>query len=276
MSEASTVAQSPTEYIQHHLTNLVYRFRLGDDTWTLHVDTVVTSMLLGLIAFGMLYMISRKVTTGVPGKAQAFFELLYDFVDTQVKDIFTHGDRKFVVGLALTIFVWVILMNAMDFLPIDWFAAGMHFIGFEHWKPVPTSDMNTTLALSLSVIGMVIFFSIKAKGFGGYAHELFCTPFSAKNIFAIILLAPFNFLFQLIELVSKPLSLALRLYGNMYAGEIIFLLIAMLGGIGIGGAIFGGLLHAGWAIFHILIVALQAFIFMMLTAVYLAMAHEHH
>ena len=276
MSEASAGAQTPTEYIQHHLTNLVSRVRLGEDTWTLHVDTVVTSMLLGLFAFGMLYMISRKVTTGVPGKAQAFFELLYDFIDTQVKDIFTHGDRKFVVGLSLTIFVWVIMMNAMDFLPIDWFAAGMHFIGFEHWKPVPTSDMNTTLALSLSVIGMVIFFSIKAKGVGGYAHELFCTPFAANNIVGIIILAPFNFLFQLIELVSKPLSLALRLYGNMYAGEIIFLLIAMLSFIGVGGAIVGGLLHAGWAIFHILIVALQAFIFMMLTAVYLAMAHEHH
>ncbi len=271
-SNATSAAQSPTEYIQHHLTNLVHKFQLGGNTWEVNTDTVVTSMLLGLFSFGILYFISRKVTAGVPSKAQAFFELVYDFVDGQVKDIFTHGDRKFVVGLAFTIFVWVLMMNAMDFLPIDWFSAAMENIFHVHfWKPVPTSDMNTTLALALSVIGLMIFFSFKAKGFGGYIHELFCTPFGGFP-----LLWPFNFLFQLIELVSKPLSLALRLYGNMYAGEIIFLLIAMLGGIGIGGALVGGLLHAGWAIFHILIVALQAFIFMMLAAVYLAMAHESH
>ena len=271
MADASGGYASPTEYIQHHLTNLAAHVQPGGGFWTVHVDTVATSLILGAIAFGLLFMISRAATAGVPGKAQAFFELVYDFVDTQVKDIFTHGDRRFVVGLAFTIFVWVILMNAMDFLPIDWFASAMHAVGFNHWKPVPTSDMNTTLALSLSVIGMVVFFSFKAKGFKGYMHELFCTPFGGFP-----LLWPFNFLFQMIELISKPLSLALRLYGNMYAGEIIFLLIAMLGGIGIGGALIGGILHGGWAIFHILIVALQAFIFMMLTAVYLAMAHESH
>ena len=272
MSEASQAAQTPTEYIQHHLANLVHNVQPGGGFWTVHVDTVITSMLLGALAFGALFLISRKVTAGVPGKAQAFFELVYDFVDGQVKDIFTHGDRRFIVGLAFTVFVWVLLMNAMDFLPIDYFAGFMENVLHIHsWKPVPTSDINTTLALSLTVIGLVIVFSVKAKGFGGYMHELFCTPFGSFP-----LLWPLNFLFQMIELISKPLSLALRLYGNMYAGEIIFLLIAMLGAAGIGGALVGGLLHAGWAIFHILIVALQAFIFMMLTAVYMAMAHEHH
>jgi F-type H+-transporting ATPase subunit a len=266
--------QTPTEYIQHHLTNLTKSFGEGS-FWTLHVDTFVTSMVLGLIGFGFLWLISRKATAGVPGRLQAFVEILYEFVDNQVKDVF-HGDRRFITGLSVTIFVWVILMNAMDFLPIDWFAWLIHAVGLPHWKPVPTSDMNTTLALALSVIGMVIFFSFKVKHFGGYMNELFCTPFSANSIAWKIVLAPANFLFQLIELVSKPLSLALRLYGNMYAGEIIFLLIGMLGAIGIGGAIVGGVLHAGWAIFHILIVVLQAFIFMMLAAVYLAMAHEGH
>ncbi len=264
--------QTPTEYIQHHLTYLVNPI-FGDGKF--HIDTFVTSMVLGLIGFGFLWMISRKATAGVPGKLQAFVELLYEFVDNQVKDVF-HGDRRFITGLSLTIFVWIVLMNSMDFLPVDYFARLMEFFHIHNWKPVPTSDLNTTLALGLSVIGMVIFFSFKAKHFGGYMHELFCTPFTANNIVLKVGLAPANFLFQLIELVSKPLSLALRLYGNMYAGEIIFLLISLLAGIGVGGALLGGVLHAGWAIFHILIVLLQAFIFMMLAAVYLAMAHEGH
>ena len=268
MADANGYA-SPTEYIQHHLTNLTVKVSDGG-FWTLHLDTFLTAMILGVVAFGGLYLVSRRVTTGVPGRLQAFVELLYDFVDNQVKDIF-HGDRRFVVGLSLTVFVWVLLMNAMDFIPIDWFAGAMGFIGIHNWKPVPTSDLNTTLALSLSVILLTMIFSVKVKGFGGYIHELFCTPFGANP-----LLWPLNFLFQLIELISKPLSLGLRLYGNIYAGEIIFLLIGMLGAIGFGGALIGGVLHAAWIIFHILIVPLQAFIFMMLTAVYVAMAHEHH
>jgi F-type H+-transporting ATPase subunit a len=269
---ASGAELTPSSYIAHHLSNLTKPFGgNGEGFWTVNVDTVVTSMLLGLLAFGFLYMVSRKVVTGVPGKGQAFFEMLYDFVDTQVKDIF-HGDRRFINALCLTIFVWVLLMNAMDFLPIDIFdKVIVQTFGGHAWKPVPTSDLNTTLALALSVIGLTIIFSFKAKGFGGYMHELFCSPFGANPI-----LWPFNFLFQMIELISKPLSLALRLYGNMYAGEIIFLLIGMLSAAGFTGVFFGGILHAAWAIFHILVVPLQAFIFMMLTAVYMAMAHESH
>jgi F-type H+-transporting ATPase subunit a len=169
------------------------------------------------------------------------------------------------------VFVWILAMNAMKFLPVDYVAKAFEFFGVKYWKPVATADINTTLALSLSVIFLVIVFSFKAKGFKGYMHELFCTPFGGFP-----LLWPFNFLFQLIELISKPLSLALRLYGNMYAGEIIFLLIALLSIAGWFGVISGGVLHAAWAIFHILVVPLQAFIFMMLTAVYLALAHESH
>jgi F-type H+-transporting ATPase subunit a len=164
----------------------------------------------------------------------------------------------------------VLVMNSVKLLPIDWLAWVTHLFA-PYWRPVPTTDINTTAALSLSVIFLVIVFSIRAKGVGGYIHELFCTPFGSNP-----LLWPFNFVFQLIELLSKPLSLALRLYGNMFAGEVIFLLIGMLGAVGIGGVLVGGLLQAGWAIFHILVVALQAFIFMMLTVVYLSMAEEHH
>ncbi len=261
--------QGPGDYIGHHLTNLKVSTGEGG-FWTVHLDTVITSWLLGLIGFGFLWLVSRKVTAGVPSKAQAFFELVYDFCDQQIKDIF-HGDRRFVVGLGFTVFVWVLLMNAMKFLPVDFIATGLGALGIHYWKPVATADVNTTLALALSVIGLVIFFSFKAKGFGGYVHELFCTPFGSFP-----LLWPFNFLFQLIELVSKPLSLALRLFGNMYAGEIIFLLIALLSIAGGLGVLAGGALHAAWAIFHLLVVPLQAFIFMMLTAVYIALAHESH
>jgi F-type H+-transporting ATPase subunit a len=241
-----------------------------------HLDTVITSWVLGAIVFGILFLISRGAKpAGVPGKGQAFFEMIYDFVDGQVKDIF-HGDRKFVVGVCMTVFVWIFLMNAMKFLPVDWVAEGLKKLGINYWKPVATADINTTLALALSVIFLTICFAIKYKGVGGYLHELFGAPFHGKGVVGFIILAPFNFLFQLIELVSKPLSLALRLYGNMYAGEIIFLLIALMSAAGIGGVIAGALLHAGWAIFHILVVPLQAFIFMMLTAVYLSLAKEAH
>jgi F-type H+-transporting ATPase subunit a len=261
---------TPTSYINHHLSHLPAK--IGDGGFmTLHVDTAVTSILLGIIGFGILRWIVAGVTAGVPNKRQAFVELMFDFVDEQVKGVF-HGDRhKFVAPLALCVFVWVFLMNSMDFLPVDIMAKIYEMIGLHNWRSVPTADVNTTFALALSVWGLMIYFNFAVKGFGGFMHEIFCTPFGGNPLLWI-----FNLMFNLVELISKPLSHALRLYGNIYAGEIIFLLLGMWAATGLAGTFFGAILGAGWAIFHILIVALQAFIFMMLTAVYMAMAHEGH
>jgi F-type H+-transporting ATPase subunit a len=261
---------TPTTYISHHLANRTISFGEGP-FWTLHVDTLVTSVVIGVIAFGFLWLVVRGATAGVPGKRQAFVELAVNFVDDQVKGIF-HGDRSFVAPLALTVFVWVILMNAMDFLPVDITALVYEHVFHQHnWRQVPTADVNTTFALALSVWLLMIFYSVKVKGLGGWIHELFTTPFGKNPLLWIP-----NFLFNLIEYLSKPLSHSLRLFGNMYAGELIFLLLWMWAATGLAGTIFGSLLGVGWAIFHILIVALQAFIFMMLTIVYVSMAHESH
>ena len=261
---------TPTSYIGHHLTNLVHPH--GDASFgSVNVDTVLTAVILGLVVFGFLWRVSANATSGVPGKVQAFVELTFDFVDDQVKGIF-HGDRSFVSPLALTVFVWIFAMNAMDFLPVDivsWILE--HVFGVEHYRFVPTSDVNTTFALALSVWLLMIFFNLKVKGVGGWIHELTCTPFGGNPLLWIP-----NLLFNVVEYVSKPLSHSLRLYGNMYAGEIIFLLIGLLASTSLLGTFFGGLLGAAWGIFHILIVALQAFIFMMLTVVYKAIAHESH
>lgn len=263
-------ALTPSSYIQHHLSFNAQPVGEGG-FWTLHVDTLAMSVLLGLVVMGLVWWIARGATAGVPTKRQAFIELVFGFVDDQVKNIF-HGNRhSFIAPTALTVFLWVFAMNAMDFLPVDIFAKFMHGLGFDKWRAVPTSDINTTFALALAVWFLMIFFSIKAKGLGGWIHELFCAPFGSNP-----LVWPANFLFNLIEYVSKPLSHSLRLFGNMYAGEIIFLLLGMWAATGLAGTVFGAILGAGWSIFHILIVALQAFIFMMLTVVYLAMAHESH
>jgi len=262
--------RSPTTYISHHLANRTISF--GDSPfWTLHLDTLVTSIVLGVIAFGFLWWVVRGATAGVPGKRQAFVELAVNFVDDQVKGIF-HGDRSFVAPLALTVFVWVILMNAMDFLPVDITALGYEHVFRQHtWRQVPTADVNTTFALALTVWLLMIFYSVKVKGLGGWLHELFAAPFGGNPLLWIP-----NLLFNLVEYLSKPLSHSLRLYGNMYAGELIFLLLWMWAATSLAGTLFGSLLGLGWAIFHILIVALQAYIFMMLTIVYLSMAHESH
>jgi F-type H+-transporting ATPase subunit a len=269
--EQAEKALTPSEYITHHLT--FNSQPVGDGSfWMLNYDSLVMSVLLGVVVMGLIWWVARGATAGVPSKGQAFVELIFSFVDDQVKNIF-HGNRhSFIAPTALTVFLWVLAMNAMDFLPVD---VMHHFVyaplGLEHWRSVPTSDINTTFALALAVWFLMIFFSIKVKGFGGWIHELFYTPFGTK--FWVL---PLNFLFNLIEYVSKPLSHSLRLFGNMYAGEVIFLLLGMWAATGISGTIFGAILGAGWSIFHILIVALQAFIFMMLTVVYLAMAHESH
>jgi F-type H+-transporting ATPase subunit a len=263
---------TPTEYIGHHLTHGTAHVGDGGGFWTIHFDSLSVSILLGFVGIGFLWWVVRGATAGVPTKRQAFVELLFDFIDEQAKGIFHQGDRnKFIAPAALTVFVWVLLMNAMDFLPVDWVALGTNKISEHGFRIVPTADVNTTFALALTVWLLMIFFSISAKGFGGWIHELFCSPFGSNP-----LLWPANFLFNCIEYLSKPLSHSLRLYGNMYAGEIIFLLLWMWAATGLVGTVFGSVLALGWAIFHILIVALQAYVFMMLTIVYIAMAHEHH
>jgi F-type H+-transporting ATPase subunit a len=263
-------------YIQHHLTFFAEPVRESGGFWTLHYDTLITSIVLGVLALGFLWLVTRKATSGVPSKTQAFVELSVQFVNDQVKSLF-HEDYSFVAPVALTVFVWVLFMNAMDFLPVDIVAWIFQNVFHQHeWRPVPTADINTTFALALSVFALMIYYSIKIKGFGGWIHELFCSPFGIRPLWAAPLLMAFNFLFNIIEYVSKPLSHSLRLYGNMYAGEIIFLLLGLWAATGVVGVVVGGLLHVGWSIFHILIVVLQAYIFMMLTVVYIAMAHEHH
>lgn len=258
-----------TEYISHHLTHGAYQ--VGDGGfWTLHFDSIAVSILLGFVGLGFLWWVVKDATEGVPGRRQAFVEWLINFVDEQTKSIFKHGGRdKFIAPAALTVFVWVLLMNSMDFLPVDIVALGTHKISEHGFRIVPTADVNTTFALALTVFALMIYFSIKVKGIGGWARELFATPFG-KWLF------PLNLLFNAIEYLSKPLSHSLRLYGNMYAGELIFLLLWTWAATGLWGVFFGSILGVFWAIFHILIVGLQAYIFMMLTIVYLTMAHEHH
>jgi F-type H+-transporting ATPase subunit a len=262
---------TPSDYIGHHLT--FFNQPLGEGAfWALHVDTLVMSLLVGVLGLGFVWWVVRGATSGVPNRRQAFVELAYEFVDQQVKGIFHHGDRnRFVAPTALTVFVWVLLMNALDFLPVDIVAAALGALGLPEWRMVPTADVNATFALSLSVWLLMIYFNIAVKGLGGWVHELFCAPFGGHP-----LLWPANLLFNFIEYVSKPLSHSLRLFGNMYAGEIIFLLLWLWAATGLAGTIFAIVLGLGWAIFHILIVVLQAFIFMMLTVVYIALAHEHH
>jgi F-type H+-transporting ATPase subunit a len=270
---AATGPANSTEYITHHLTHLT----VGEGFWTIHVDTMFMSIVLGVLALGMFWMASRKATIGVPGKWQAFVEMVVEFVDTQVKEVF-HLDRRFLAPVALTIFVWVFFMNAMDLLPLDLPGKVAALFGLHYWRVVPTADVNTTFAMSITVLVIVIAFSFKAKGAGGYLHELFTAPFGSNPVLWIP-----NFLLNLVELLSKPVSLAMRLFGNMYAGELVFMLIALLGagwaGFTIGsslGMIGQVLAGSAWAIFHILIITLQAFIFMVLTIVYTAMATEHH
>jgi F-type H+-transporting ATPase subunit a len=258
---------TPSEYIRHHLA--FFEKPIGDGGfWTLNLDSLIVAGVLGVVSLGFFWWIVKSATSGVPSKRQAFAEICFDFIDGQVKGIF-HGERhKFIAPLAFTVGVWVLLMNAMDFLPVDWASMILPEHGF---RIVPTADVNTTFALALTVWALMIGFAIKEKGLGGFIHELFCAPFGANP-----LLWPLNFLFNLVEYVSKPLSHSLRLFGNMYAGEIIFLLLWMMAAAGVVFSLIGVVLGFFWAVFHILIVALQAYIFMMLTVVYLQMAHESH
>jgi F-type H+-transporting ATPase subunit a len=268
---------TPSEYIAHHLTFFNHPVAEGGGFWSLNVDSILVAVVLGFAGLGFFWWIAKGATVGVPNKRQAFVEMFFDFVDREVKDIFHHGDRhRFVAPVALTVAVWVVLMNAMDFLPADivsWVAA---HLGAHNFRPVPTADVNTTFALALSVWLLMIGFAVRVKGVGGFLHELFCAPFGVGPWWAAPLMFVLNFLFNLVEYLSKPLSHSLRLFGNMYAGEIIYLLLWMLASAGIAYAAVAVVLGIGWSIFHVLIVLLQAYIFMMLTIVYLAMAHESH
>lgn len=269
---AEQTTLTPAEYMAHHLTFLNHAVGSGGGFWSLNVDTLIVSIILGFVGLGFFYWIAKGATTGVPNKRQAFVEFFFDFVDREVRDIFHHGDRhRFVGPLALTVAVWVVLMNAMDFLPADFVTWIASHLGLGHFRPVPTSDVNTTFALALSVWLLMILFSFRVKGFRGFFHELFCSPFGSNPI-----LWPVNLLFNAVEYISKPLSHSLRLFGNMYAGEILYLLLWMLASAGITYGVAAVVLGVGWSIFHVLIVLLQAYIFMMLTIVYIAMAHESH
>lgn len=273
---ASGTELTPTEYINHHLSFFGKQVADGG-FWTLHMDSISVAMLLGFVGLGFIWWVARGATAGVPTKRQAFVELVFDFIDNQTKGIFKHERHGFVAPVALTVFIWVLLMNSMDFLPVDWVAKGTHVVSEHGFRIVPTADVNTTFALALTVWVLMIYYSIKVKGLGGWIHELFCAPFGSNPLLWI-----FNLLFNAIEYLSKPLSHSLRLFGNMYAGEIIFLLLWMwAANSGWGtdhylGLVISSVLAFAWAIFHILIVALQAYVFMMLTVVYLSMAHEHH
>ncbi|GIX34717.1 MAG: ATP synthase subunit a [Lysobacteraceae bacterium] len=275
-------------YVEHHLQH--WTLRLGEgDFWVIHVDSLLMSALIGIVGLGVFYWAARRATPGVPGRFQAFIELAVEFIDTQVRDVF-HGDRRFVAPLALTIFVWVLLMNSIKLLPLDLPPMVAHALGAEYFRAVPTTDLNITLAMSTTVLLLMFAFAIKAKGPGGFGKELLTAPFHGHGIMKLVL-APANLSLNIIEYLSKPVSLAMRLFGNMYAGELVFILIALLAmaggdfmsmhGLGAkagGLAAFLGAVIAGaaWSIFHILVVSLQAFIFMILTVVYLSMSTEAH
>jgi len=271
---AGAHAPTPSEYIVHHLGHFSTKHQDSIvDFSIINIDTLFWSIFVGVLGCLFMYLAARRATAGVPGRFQAMVEMVVEMVEQQSKSII-HGDRTFIAPMALTVFVWVALMNCLDFLPVDMFAALFTSLGVDnvisHHRVVPTADLNGTLGMSLGVFALMIYYGIKIKGLGGFIHELFASPFGIK-------LAPANFILNVIEYLAKTVSLAMRLFGNMYAGELLFLVIAMLGSIGnaygIAGHVVAGTI---WAIFHILIVFLQAFIFMMLTLVYLGQAHEGH
>lgn len=277
-------AMKPAEYVTHHLQHLTYA---GDSEFislsAWHLDTLIFSTILGLVFLTLFRIVAVRATAGVPGKLQNFVELIIEFVDNSVKDSF-HGNRAFVAPLALTIFMLVFLWNCMDFLPVDliplaWQAISAalgHDPHHAYMRVVPSADMSATFALSISVFILIFVYSFKGKGAGGFAKEFLTHPFGPWMV-------PANLLLNVVEYLARPISLALRLFGNMYAGELIFILIALLGMAWTGPnplsiGLFAGQIVAGlaWMLFHLLVVTLQAFIFMTLTIVYLSMAYEHH
>jgi F-type H+-transporting ATPase subunit a len=262
--------QTSGEYIAHHLQNLQLCKADGEwvwnqcagNFWAINVDSMFWAIVLGLLFVFIFRKVAKKAETGIPSRFQAAIEMIVEFVDTSVKETF-HGKSSLIAPLALTIFVWVFFMNLMDLIPVDWLPLTAHAIGIPYMKVVPTTDVNITFAMALSVFGLIIFYTIKYKGVSGFVKELTLQPF---NHWAAI---PVNLILEGVALLAKPLSLSLRLFGNLFAGELIFILIALIG-------IWQLPLHFMWAVFHILVIVLQAFIFMMLTIVYLSLAAEEH
>ena len=283
---SEVAAKTTSEYIQHHLQNLqacqvdgqwttnIHATKIcSGNFWAINLDSMFFSILLGTIFCVVFRRVAVNMAAGKPGKLQAFVEIVVDFVNTSVKETF-HGKSPLIAPLALTIVCWVFLMNLMDLIPVDWLPSLGHMMGIEYLKVVPSTDVNITFGMSISVFILILFYSIKIKGIGGFViGDLMMNPLNPKELGIPKLFWPlicsFNFILELVALLAKPLSLSLRLFGNMYAGELMFILIALLG-------LYQLPLHFGWAVFHILVVTLQAYIFMMLTIVYLSQAHEAH
>jgi F-type H+-transporting ATPase subunit a len=269
------------DYISHHLQNLqVCKAETGEWVWNqcagnpmaINVDSMFWSVFLGLVFVVLFRGVAKKTSTGKPTKLQAMVEIIVEFVDSSVKDTF-HGKSRLIAPLGLTIFVWVFLMNLMDLIPVDWIPMAAGAVGIPYMKVVPSTDVNVTFGMSIAVFFLIIYYTIKNKGVMGFVKELTLHPIAPPTKGLGLLAAPFmiafNFLLESVALIAKPISLSLRLFGNMFAGELIFILIALLG-------VYQLPLHFGWAVFHVLIVTLQAFIFMMLTIVYLSLASESH
>lgn len=275
MAESSEV--TATSYIQHHLQNLTFGYHpqngwsLANSAeeaqemgfWAIHLDTMGWSIAMGLLFIWLFRKAGRMATTGVPGGLQNALEMVIEFIETLVNSAF-HGRNPLIAPLALTLFVWILLMNTLKIIPVDYFPELFIRFGVDYMRIVPTTDINATLGMALGVFCLIIYYNLKVKGAGGFAKELSLTPFNHW------LLIPFNLVLEVVSLVVKPFSLAMRLFGNMFAGEVIFLLIALLPFWAI------WMLDVPWAIFHILVITLQAFIFTMLTVVYLSAAHEQH
>ena len=292
----SSEAHTSAEYIKHHLQNLTYG-HLPDGSWgvahtpeeakamgfwALNLDTFLMSLLLGAVIMFVFHRAAKSISTGVPSGLQNFCEWAIEFIDTSVRGSFS-AKNDMIAPLALTIFFWIFSLNLMDLLPIDYVPLLMHELGVPFFKVVPSTDPNATFGMAIGVFILVFYYSVKMKGVGGFVGELTMMPFQSKNKLVQVLFMPINFILEGVNLIAKPISLALRLFGNMYAGEMIFILIALMGGAWAGltlgsTTLYGSqiLLSLGWGIFHILIVTLQAFIFMTLTVVYMDMAHQEH